>query len=114
MPATVPLSSPVTTIAGARALAESIAESVTETAATAGRTPAEPVGPAIDRVVLFLGSLAHPALVRDAVAVDDVLELLAAARADWAAGWLARHADGDAEASYWTALRERSQLALAA
>lgn len=99
MPATVPLTSPVTSIAGARALAESVA-----------LADGEQVGAAVDRIVLFLGSLAVPALARDRVAVDDVLDLLAGARAHWAAGWLARHADGPAEASFWSA---RTQLVAA-
>lgn len=102
MSAPVSLSSPVRSITGARALAESIA--------LAG--PDAPVGPATDRIVIFLHGLGHDALLRNSEGILDVLHLLATDRAARVTAWLTRRADDFDVAAYWAQLHELTTLEL--
>ncbi len=100
MPATVPLSSPVKSMTGAQALAESVA------AAGLGA----PVGPAIDRIALYLNTLPYAVLRWQAENVLDVLHLLAAERAARLTEWLGRRAADAETAQYWFELNELTCL----
>jgi hypothetical protein len=102
MSAPVSLSSPVRSITGARALAESVA--------LAG--PDAPVGPATDRIVIFLHRLGHDALLHNSEGVLDILHLLATDRAARVTGWLARRSEDADVAAYWAQLHEFTTLEL--
>jgi hypothetical protein len=104
MPALVPLTSPVKTMTGARALAETISHAASTDA---------PVGPAIDRVLRYLNELPYADLRRQTEGVLDVLHLLGR-RAYFAADWLARWSQDVESTRYWFELRDLLGLARAA
>lgn len=104
MPATVPLSTPVTGITSARALAES--------AALAG--PDTAVGPAIDRILLFLNGLSYEHLMHYTIEILDILQLLGQYRSALATAWLAGRAGEQDAVDYWANLNDLVLWELAA
>lgn len=96
MPATVPLTTPVTSLTAARAVAESAALADGEAA----------VGPAIDRILIFLSTLRHAALMPATIEILDVFALLNRQRAARATGWLARRAVDEQAREYWDNLND--------
>lgn len=91
MPVTVPLNSPVWSVADARALAAMTLEAEADA----------PVGPAIDRILRFYSRMPLRGLVRHRHIVGETLDLLPDERSNHMLRWLVRHSEDAETARYW-------------